>query len=418
VWLPKRIDGKAISDVALGFLDTLHQTYRFFALYAQDWTPRTVGGESGRSLIARWLLSRLDQLVVQVTTAWSDYDVSTGVRALVEFATTDLSNWYVRLNRGRFWAPDAEPDPAALATLYSALVVFTRLLAPAAPFLSDAIHRRLTGVSVHLSRFPQPTGDADEALNEAMEATRRLVWLARNAREAGALRIRQPLAAMRVAVPAKVRGPLFDQCLEVLSRELNVKRVKIVESDADLVKLKAKPNFRSLGKVYQSETPTAAAAAGKLTAEQLRQLERGDKVTVEDGGSTFAYRPEDITVIREVGTDWLVQSDGPYVVALDPRLTPDLKQEGVAREIVNRVQKLRKEAGYQYTTRIKLSLTGEPALLAAAQAHRDFIAGETLARRIEIGEDLADPDLRQPVDIDGHAVVVSLARLERAAAAT
>ena len=411
VGLPKRFDPSGIPDVALGFLNRLRNTYGFFALYAGDWTADSAPPFERRGLVDRWLLGRLDELVAKVRRAWLDYDVTAGVRAIMQFADDDLSNWYVRVNRPRFWAPDRAADPAALATLLEALVTTTRLLAPAAPFHSDAIHERLLGTSVHMAPFPVDLGRNEEAVAAGMDAVRRLASLARAARETAGLRVRQPLARMRAAVPASVRGPALDELLDLLAAEVNVKEVTVDSSDADLVRLRGKPNFRTLGKVYGKRTPHAAAAMAELTAADLRRLESGAAVRLESGAETaFEYRPEDVVVQREVLSDWLVQSDGPYVVALDPAVTPQLASEGVAREVVNRVQRLRKEAGYDYSTRIGLSVTGSPDVLAAAQAFDNFIAGETLARRFDTTSDLPGADLREEMEIDGKRVVISLKR--------
>jgi isoleucyl-tRNA synthetase len=408
VWLPKRFDPKGIPEMAQGFLNQLRNTYGFFALYAENWDSADAPAWDTRAVADRWLLSRLDVLIDEVIRAWSAYDVTSGVRAIMEFCDSDLSNWYVRVNRARFWAPDATADPAALATLHEALVTVARLLAPAAPFLSDAIHRRLTGESVHLARFPQNGGRWSEGLDRAMEAIRDLAWLARSARESGGLRVRQPLAAMKVAVPGASRGAEFDELLDLLAAEVNVRKISVVESDESLVKLKAKPNFRTLGKTYAKETPAAAEAAVALEPRQLRALEAGVDVEMEVGGRVFRFRPEDIVVEREVQTDWLVQSNGPFVAALDPHLTRELELEGTARELVNRIQRLRKEAGYSYDSRILLGLSGDDGVQAAAEAHRSFIAQETLARRFEIGEDLPDPDVQEPVGIGDRQVLISL----------
>ncbi len=412
VWLPKRFDAEAIPDVVLGFLNRLKNTYDFFALYAGDGPSSDPPPPEERNVMDRWLLSRLAGVVRAVDEAWSNFDVTAGTRALIEFSDTDLSQWYVRMSRARFWAPDGAADPAAVATLRDALITVTRLLAPAAPFVSDAIHRRLTGKSVHLAAFPEQRDGADAALDEAMSVTRRLASLARKSREKAGLRVRQPLAEMRVAVPRTVTGPQFDACLALLASEVNVKIVSIVESDAELVSLKGKPNFRSLGKVYGTDTPLAAAAASDLTAAQLRQLESGSAVTVELDDRVFDFQPEDVLVVREVATDWLVESDGPFVVALNPMISDDLRQEGLARELVNRIQRLRKEAGYEYTTRIALGVAGEEDVLAAAGAFDTFIAGETLARRFDVAGELTHPDVREVVDLDGCSAVVTIRRFE------
>jgi isoleucyl-tRNA synthetase len=412
VWLPKRFDPKSIPEVALGFLNQLRNTYGFFALYAEDWDPSEAPPVEVRPAVDRWLLSRLSQLVENVSDAWSRFDVTGGTRAIMEFCDSDLSNWYVRINRARFWAPDSHADGAALATLHTALTTVCRLLAPAAPFLSDMIHRRLTGESVHLQAFPESGGYRLESLERAMDAARTLTWLARSARESQGMRLRQPLAHMKVAVPGSVRGEAFDSLLQTLATEVNVRSVTVVESDESLVTLKAKPNFRSLGKAYGKETPIVAKLAAELTREQLRGLESGNVQILEGNGKEYEYRPEDVVVEREVATDWLLQSDGPYVAALDPQLTEELKLEGLAREVVNRVQRLRKEARYDYDTRIELSMSGSDGILAAVDAHRTFIARETLARHLEVGSDLMKPDVTETVDINGRHAIVSLRKYD------
>ena len=196
----------------------------------------------------------------------------------------------------------------------------------------------------------------------------------------------------------------------MLSAEVNVRDITIVESDESLVELKAKPNFRTLGKVYGKETPLAAKAASRLTRSQLQELETGVTQRVESGGKVFEYGPDDVVVEREVKTDWLVQSEGAYVAAIDPVLTPELKSEGTAREVVNRVQRLRKEAGYDYNTRIVLGIAGSDELAAAAEAFRAVIQDETLARRLDIGSEAASPDVRDDVSIDGQQTILSVRR--------
>ena len=412
VWLPKRFDPRTIPEVAGGFLNRLHNTYDFFARYADQKLIEQAPPVEDRPVIDRWLSSRVAGVVRDVNTAWSNFDVTSGTRALMDFCDSELSQWYVRLNRSRFWAPDAEADSAAVATLYDALVTVARLLAPAAPFVSDAIHRRLTGTSVHLATFPDERVDRHPDLDDAMATVRRLASMTRNVRDSAALRTRQPLAELRVAVPATVTGPAFDACLELLAHEVNVKAVTVVASDAELVTLKGKPNFRSLGKVYGKQTPQAAAAAQQLAPAQLMDLESGMTVTLTGDGTTFEYRPEDVVVERQVATDWPVRAEGALVVALNPEISTDLRQEGLARELVNRVQRLRKDAGYDYTTRIALAIAGTEDVLAAARAYDTFIAGETLARRFEIGDELSDPEVRQAVDLDGRRAVVTLVRVE------
>jgi isoleucyl-tRNA synthetase len=412
VWLPKRFDPRTIPDVAGKFSNALKNSYVFFAGYAGDWSPDQAPPPAARPLVDRWLLSQLDATVETVTKAWNGYDVTAGVRAIMDFVVDDVSQWYVRLNRPRFWAPDAVPDPAALATLHETLTTVSKLMAPAAPFLSDWLHRALAGTSVHLARFPVPRGLRLPELEAAMDAVRRLASLARSAREERNLRVRQPLGRMQVAVPAAVRGRALDELLELLRAEVNVKEIQVVASDTDLVRLRPKPNFRTLGKRYGKRTPAVVAAAAGLTPGQLRSLEGGSPATLELEGEPVTYMPEDVAVEREVASDWLVQSSGPFVVALDPHLDEALRREGLAREVVNRVQRIRREAGYLYTDRIALWIDGDPPLADAVRAHASFIRGETLARGLEVGARAPAADLEQHVDIDGHGAVVGVQRYQ------
>ncbi|HKW41747.1 MAG TPA: isoleucine--tRNA ligase [Gemmatimonadales bacterium] len=409
VWLPKRFDHRQIPDVTGGFLNAFRNTYDFFRRYAEDWTPPADGAATPferRPATDRWLLARLDEVVEEVRRAWSDYDVTGGVRGIMDFVGEDLSRWYVRRNRPRFWAPDRATDVVALETLQEALVTAARLLAPAAPFLADWIHRALVGSSVHLASFPIDQGRRAPDLLQAMAAVRKLASLARAARETKQLQVRQPVAKIQVVVPPAVRGPALADLLDILAAEVNAKSIEVAGSDYDLVRLKGKAEFRSLGKRYGKDTPRAAAAVSQLTAEQLQTIERGDPVRAGE----FEFRPEDVAVTREVVSDWAVQSDGPYVAAVDPRLSEDLIQEGLARELVNRVQRLRKEAGYEYTTRIELSVAGAPEVVEAVSAFRSLVEGETLARKVVLGAVLDEADVTREVDIEARRVTIALRR--------
>lgn len=409
----KLFDRGHIPDVAYGFLNQLRNMYTFLASYAEDWTPDATPPIEERPVVDRWLLSELDGLVQTVRSRWSAYDVTNGTKAIIEFCDNDLSNWYVRVNRARFWAPDAHADPAALATLYEALVTVSTLLAPAAPFLSDAVHRKLTGSSVHLSRFPEEQGRLDPLMNDTMDVAKKLASLARAARDKANLNVRQPLQTMRVAVPPAVRGELFDQFLGIVRREINVKDIEIVESDTDLVRLIAKPNYKTLGRKHGADTPAAAKSSQELEPVQIQQLERGENVTMTSSdGFTLDLNIDDVIVHRDVITDWLTQSDGPVVVALDPNLTDELRAEGLAREIINRVQRLRKNAAYHYNTRIVVGLSGAESVIQAARIHEAFIAGETLARGMQIGSDLANSDIQDAATIDDETVTISLRRFD------
>jgi isoleucyl-tRNA synthetase len=409
VWKPKRFDRAGISESAGSFLVTLRSAYTFLQWYAPATLPEAVP-EAGEIPLDRWLRSRLAATVAAVNLAWEDYNPTAGVRALMDFVVEDLSQWWIRQSRARFWAPDQEADPAAVRVLYDSLLTVARLLAPAAPFSSDWLHRALAGSSVHLARFPAQAGTRDLELEQAMAAVRRLASLGRAAREAKNLRVRQPLRRMKVALPRAADGAHFRGMLPLLAQEVNVREVEVVASDADLVRLRARPNFRTLGKRYGKRTPEAAAVASRLSAEQLRALEEGRSVVQNGDREPYEFSPEDVAVEREVSSDWLVQSSGSFVAALDPTLTEELTREGLAREVVNRVQRLRKDAGYTYATRIALWIEGPPPLLEAVRAHAAFIQGETLARVLHFGAQPGACDRQETVEIDAYQVSIAVAR--------
>jgi isoleucyl-tRNA synthetase len=272
--------------------------------------------------------------------------------------------------------------------------------------VSDWLHRAVRGTSVHLAPFPVDGGRLDPARDLAMDAVRRLASLGRAARESASLRVRQPLARIKVAVPAAVRGPEFDALLALLADETNVKVIDVVSSDEDLVRLRGKANFRTLGKRFGAEVKSVVAYVATLTREQLQALERGEPVS-----GPYPLLPEDVGVEREVVTDWPVASEGAYVVALDPTVTPALASEGLARELVSRIQRLRKEAGYDVATRISLSVTGNDPIVAAAREYQGYIAGETLARDIAVGSQLEHADRQESVIIDGQTAVLAVRQL-------
>ncbi len=413
VSLPKRFDESAIGDVAGAALEKLRHSYNLFPLYAEDWRPSPADPPRGaRPLVDRWLLGRLARTVRAVEEAWAAYDVTAGTRAILAFVVEDLSNWWVRLSRARFWVPGGRADAAALATLHEALAVTARLLAPAAPFLSDALHRALLGGSVHLAPFPVPApGLEDEALARAMEVVRTLASLARSAREDVGIRVRQPLARMLASVPADVDRALLGELLPLLRAEVNVKQVELVTRGTDLVTLDARPSFRALGKRFGKATPAAAQAIRDLPAAAVARFEAGETVTIEVAGERHALQPDDLTVHRQARGDVVVRAEGGVVAALDPALSDELRREGLARELVSRLQRLRREAGFQVTDRIEVWVGGDREVEEAMRQHAGYIAEETLARALTVGEPPAPgADLSHEVELDGLRARVAVRR--------
>jgi len=415
-WVPKRFDPKALAESARGMFDTLAHTYRFFALYAnpEGWRP----GEEDpppaeRATLDRWILSRLAGLVERVRQELDGYELTRAARAIGEFVVDDLSNWYVRRSRDRFYGSGASADTrGAFRTLRDVLVTVARLIAPYAPFHADWLHRALAGGrSVHLERYPEPDAALrDGELEAEMEVIRTMARLGRAARERVKIRVRQPLRTLYAVLPAGVAPG--DELLAVLRAELNVKAVQFLQSAATLVALSAQPNYRALGPRFGARTAQAAERIRALPAEVLRGFRRGEPVVIELDGERHELSPEEFTVVEEARGDLVVESGGGVTVALDPTVDAELRLEGVARELVNRIQRLRREAGLEVTDRIRLAIGGDGEVVEAARRHEAFIAGETLATAYT-----ADPaweavgyTVMRTVDVDGATARIGLAK--------
>ncbi|MDB4881672.1 MAG: Isoleucyl-tRNA synthetase [Gemmatimonadetes bacterium] len=408
VWEPRSFDEALIRQGAGRFLLTLKNIYSgMFAQYANfGWSPSVADPEVGdRPAIDRWILSRLTTVERQADAALLDYDATTAVRAILEFVDDDVANWYVRQSRKRFYDVESADNRAAFATLHEVLVVVCRLLAPFAPFVTDWLHRELTGESVHLAPYVREGGaPSDARLETVMRSVRTLATLGRAAREQAGINVRQPLSRM-VCVAPELSGDALSALLPILASELNVKRVEIATSGDALVTLEAKPNFRALGKKFGKKTPLAAKAVSRFTSEHVRSFEQGEELFVTVDGETHAISADDLTVMRRASGELVVQEEHGFFAAIDPALTPELKQEGLARELISRVQRMRRDAGLAVSDRIRLTIVGDAAMLEAATTHREWLASEVLATDVAIGGVEEGHMLaRQRVDLDGiHA---------------
>jgi isoleucyl-tRNA synthetase len=425
-WLPKRYDPEGVKESARKFFDTLFNTYKFFALYAraEAWSPSMGDPQPGeRPLLDRWLVGRLASLERQILADLEAFQLTRAYRALGDFVAEDLSNWYVRRSRARFWGNvDAADTRAAFRTLWEALRRVAVLAAPCLPFTADWLHRALTGTSVHLERFATDEALAaavesarqgrDAELERDMEAARMLVSLGRAAREDVKIRVRQPLRTLQAVVPGG--RSLTTEVLAVVKDELNVKEIEFLRSASGIVTLLGRPNFRALGARFGKQTNDVANAIRSLPQESLARYRDGGEIDVEVGGRTHCLLPGDMEVTQEAAAGLVVKSEGSYTVALDPRLDDDLVAEGVARELVNRIQRLRKDAGLEITDRIELAIDGPDRIMAPARHHQDFIGGETLAPRVNLGGfgTVEYPHVRE-VDIDGTLALIALRRAER-----
>ena len=421
-WLPKKWDGEALRETNRKLFDTLRSTYRFFVMYAdlEGWNHAAPGAAAveERPAIDRWLLSRLDTVVSSVREDYEAYDLTRAARRVAGFVLDDLSNWYVRQSRDRFWATGgAGPGAAgtqstadAFSTLHSALVTTSLVLAPIAPFLSDWLHRQLTGRSAHLADFPEPAGFRDGDLEQRMEDVRRLSTLGRAAREEAGIRVRQPLGFLQAVVPGGRRpGPELEA---VLRQELNVKEVVFPSGSDDIIRLSAKPDFSRLGPRFGAKTPRVARAIEALGADAVRRLGAGNTVSIDVDGEGLEVLPGDVRVLEEASGDLTVEAQDGYLVGLDTAVTPELQAEGLAREIVNRVQRLRRDSGLEVSDRIRLGLATTPGRLAGAvEVHGGYIARETLAADVttDAGQTASLPHTVR-VEIEGESITLGLSR--------
>jgi isoleucyl-tRNA synthetase len=390
-WFSKRHDRKAIAEVRRKFFGTLSATYRFFELYAnlENWTPEERPPIDKRPVMDRWLLSRLDGLVAACRADMDSFDVTPAIRRIGEFVVDDLSNWYVRRSRARFWGTRSatrETLEAAFATLWETLVAVCRLLAPMTPFLTDWIHRELTGKSVHLESYPGLEGYQNTDLDASMDLGRRLSGLGRGARESAGIRVRQPLRRLTAAVPPGLASRMDREVLEIVRDELNVRELAFVDDPGELLTYRAEPNFAVLGPEFGPRAARVAEAVRGLEGSELGAWRsRGGKLSVQVDGEGVELPAAAVTVVEEPQPGLVVQSEAGITVALDVVLDDGLRSEGTARELVNRIQRLRKEAGLELDDRIRLGIFGAPEVVSAAKTHRNYIAGEVLAVEVEVG---------------------------------
>jgi len=396
-WLPKRFDLAGVLEVRRRVLGTLYNSYRFFAEYARidgfDPDSAEIPPPAERPEIDRWLLSRAQSLVGEVRRAFDAYDLTGGCRALEGFIVDELSNWYIRRNRRRFWKGENGADKlAAHATLCAALSTVAQLLAPVAPFSAELLWGRLRsdGSSVHTQLLPEPREELiDQELEESMRLVVRVVEMGRALRERSGLRVRQPLRGLHVRAsdPAALEllgGPFATA--QVLD-ELNIKAWGSLDGDdGELCALRAKADFKRLGKRLGKRMKAAAAVIAELPSGPVAALRGGAPVTIEVDGEPLEITPEEVQITVETRAEFDVETDGHFVVFLDTELDEDLVAEGLAREVINRVNGLRKESGLSVETRIRLRLdvAGE-ALLRALDGYSALIAGETLAEELERG---------------------------------
>ncbi len=395
-WDGYRFSLEGVAESVRQFLKTLWNTYAFFVLYAN---LTDAEGEGEPTDLDRWIRSRLAATVERVTERMEDYDTTFAGRAVAEFVD-DLSNWYVRRSRRRFW----DGDPAAFATLRESLLTVSKLLAPLTPFVADEIYENLDGSepSVHLCDFPA-AGARDTELEWQMQVARDAVELGRAARAHAKVKVRQPLREA-VMVAADRERAAIERFEDLVRDELNVKSLRFVSEADELGRFELKPNYRSLGPRFGKHMPRVAAAIAALDPTALRQ---GREVGVSVDGKEHQIGPDDVQLVLQPLDGYQVERSGTHAVALDLELDDELRRETLAREIVHAVQAARKGAGLRVEDRIALALGGDAALMEAARAHEDYVTRETLAVELELDGDDGEGTR---TEVDGLQLVVGVER--------
>jgi isoleucyl-tRNA synthetase len=434
-WDGYRFSTEAIGEGVRLFLKQLWSTYYFYVLYAnacaeelrasdagEDSQPSgdTPGDgpqtpDAGTNALAdldRWALSRTASTAELVAERLESYDATGAGRAIAELVD-ELSNWYVRRSRRRFWDGDA----TAFRTLRTCLVTVSKLLAPLCPFMADEMYDNLDGEleSVHLCDFPTAAdvGERDEQLEQAMALARETVRLGLGARGQAKIKVRQPLGEAVVVADGRERAAI-ERLAEVVREELNVRGVRFVAAADELGTYDVKPNYRTLGPLFGKDMPLAAAAIAALDPAHVAAAMRdGGQIGIAVGEREHTLRAEDLLLTLRAPDGFSVEREGAHAVALDLSIDEDLRREGHAREIVHAVQNARKSAGLQVEDRIALALEGDRALLDAASAHRDYLTAETLAAQLDIGAEARDGttmDYSERIEIDGLELDLALSR--------
>jgi isoleucyl-tRNA synthetase len=394
---PKRISVEIVADVASSFINTFWNTYGFFVLYA-----RLDEVDLGRDIplaerpeIDRWALALLHKTITAVTDALDNFDAKTAGEAIEAFVD-QLSNWYVRRNRRRFWkSSDPEDTQAAYLTLYECLKGVHELMAPFVPFLAENVYQNLVRtvdknapVSVHMGNWPEADASwrNDELLFD-VDVVQKVVGLARAARGQSGVRTRQPLSRLLVRAPDDASLKALDDHQDQILEELNVKSIEFIARDAGLVSYRIKPNLPRIGKRYGKLIPVIRRSLEEADGAAIAvAAARGEPFEIEAGGEKITLEGDDVLVETSSAEGYACGEDAGFLTALDTTLTDELISEGVAREIVRSVQDARKQAGLEVSDRIKLGVSGSSAVETALAAHRDYVMSETLATVWEVGQ--------------------------------
>lgn len=409
-WDNLKFDIEGIDEVKRKFFGTLYNTYSFFALYANvdgfNYSNAEVPVEN-RPEIDRWILSLLNSLIKEVEDAYENYEPTRAGRAIQDFVNEQLSNWYVRLNRKRFWGGEFDTDKiAAYQTLYTCLETIAILASPIAPFFMDRLFTDLNNVtgkhndeSVHLTQFPKYNEKLiDKNLEEKMEIAQSICSLVLGLRRKVNIKVRQPLSKIMIPILDEKFRTQLSAVENLILSEINVKELEYLTDSSGILVKKIKPNFKTLGPRFGKSMKVISDAIGKMTQVDINFFERNNSFTIELAEGPVNITLEDVEILSEDIPGWLVANEGRYTVALDIKISEELRMEGIARELINRVQNIRKDSGFEVTDKIRITVKKHEGLNSAVETHRDYIAGQTLAKEIK----LVDSEL------NGNSIVIEL----------
>ena len=414
-WDNLKFDPAGVQEVSRKLFATLYNTYSFFALYANvdgfDNSQPQVALEN-RPEIDRWIISLLNTLVKDVDEALNDYEPTKAARAINDFVNDNLSNWYVRLNRKRFWGGEMNEDKlSAYQTLYTCLETIAKLIAPISPFYADKLYQDLAGNgSVHLALFPEVNeGAIDKALENRMNIAQVITSMVLSLRRKVNIKVRQPLSTLMIPVMDDAQREAIESMSELILNEVNVKNFKFVDNEAGVLVKRVKPDFKKLGPKFGKTMKAVAAAITSMSQQEIASLEKNGNITLNIDGNDAVIEAIDVEIISEDIPGWLVANEGNITIALDVTITDELKQEGIARDIVNRVQNIRKSRDYDITDKINLVFAPNADTDAAINAYSDYIARQVLATSITIG-DIAGLEGVETLEIDEIKVDVSITK--------
>ena len=404
-WDNLKFDPDGVDEVRRKFFGTLYNTYSFFALYANvdgfDPAVHSVGvsqQQTERPEIDRWILSCLNTLIKGVEAELENYDPTRAGRLIDAFVNDDLSNWYVRLNRKRFWGKEMSSDKlSAYQTLYTCLMTVAKLLAPFAPFYADQLYKDLGGPldSVHLDKFPVADDSLiDQDLEARMQMAQKITSMVLALRRKVNIKVRQPLQAIMIPAVDETQQKHVEAVKDLIQNEVNVKELRFVEGAGVLVK-KVKCNFRTMGKKFGKLMKGVAAAMDALTQDQIAELEKQGTIGITVEGQALTVEAADVEIISEDIPGWLVANEGNLTVALEVELTDELRNEGMARELINRIQNIRKESGLEITDRISVVLSPNEAVEKSVKSFGDYIKTQVLADDLKV-----EANEGQEVDFD------------------